>query len=167
MTPSAHQGLQLRPQHHALLPMRVGSGDDGNRVAGAGVEGEVGHVGGYDFHRVLKGLAQVHDCCALPHVNGGFVRGVFVGLCEASTGDGQQVLANGAGARRLLVDAVTKGKPLFFGVKSGRTEPAAFLHAGPSNGFVNHDGAEMGLFHRRRVASAGCQSGVAIWGANV
>jgi hypothetical protein len=25
----------------------------------------------------------------------------------------------------------------------------------------------MGLFHRRRVASAGCQSGVAIWGANV
>ncbi|MEI6099219.1 MAG: hypothetical protein WCS20_13180, partial [Alphaproteobacteria bacterium] len=128
---------------------------------------DVEDVAGCNFHCVFKGLAPVHYRDPLQHLDCGLVGAMFVGFGAAAGGDGQQVLANGAGARRLLVDAVTKGKPLFFGVKSGRTEPAAFLHAGPSNGFVNHDGAEMGLFHRRRVASAGCQSGVAIWGANV
>lgn len=61
MTPSPHQSLQLRQQHHAFLLMRVGAGDHRRCRTGAGVEGEVAHVGGDvedvscdDCHRVYE-----------------------------------------------------------------------------------------------------------------
>lgn len=43
------QYLQLRQEHHALLLVRVGAGDDGSQRRGGRVEGEVRQVGRAGF----------------------------------------------------------------------------------------------------------------------
>lgn len=115
-----HQPLQLRQQHHAFLFVRVGAADHGSRGAGAGVEGEMGHVGGdveevsgLDLHPVLQVVAPVHHCDAVQHVDRGFVRGVFVGTGAASGRNSEKVHADAGRADGFSGDAGVVGEALF------------------------------------------------------
>jgi hypothetical protein len=130
-----HQRLQFRQQDDAFLFVRVGAADHGSGGAGAGVVGQVGHVGGDveqlacgDFHRVLKALAPVHDGGAFQYVDGGFMRLVFVRFSAASGRDGQQVHADGGGADGFGGDAFVIGEALFAGIQSGWAKFAALDH---------------------------------------
>src|ERR1700730_9818746 len=99
-------GLEVREEDDALLLVGVGAGDDGGAVlGGAGVVGEVGHVGGdveevggFDDVVVLQLLSVPHAGDAAEDVEGGLVGGVFVGLGAASGGHAEELHVDGVGA---------------------------------------------------------------------
>lgn len=132
-----HQTLQLRQQHDAFLLFRIGAADHCSGGAGAGVEGEVGHVGGDgdveevsggELHPVFEGLAPVHHCDAFQHVDRGLMRGVFVGFRAASGRDGQEVHADAGRADGFSGDAGVLGEALFAVEGVGRAQFAAGGH---------------------------------------
>lgn len=132
-----HQMLQFRQKHHAFLLVRVGAADDRRGLAGAGVEGEMRHVGGDveqvsggDLHSVLKAVAPIHHRCALKHVDRGFVRGVFVGTGAASGRNGEKVHADAGRADGFSGDAGVVGEALFAVEGVGRAQFAAGGHGG-------------------------------------
>jgi hypothetical protein len=100
--------------------VRVGAGEDGHDLLGAGVHGQVGDVGGDvdqvaggRLHVVLEPVAPPHLAGAGDDVDRGFVGGVLVGLGAASGRDALEVHADGLRPDGLAGDAFEVGKALF------------------------------------------------------
>ncbi len=97
------EGFEVGQEDYAFLFIGVSAGDDGNCVfRGAGVVREMRHVGrdveevrGAEQDVLLELIAIPHAASTAEHIDGGFVRGVFVGFGTATRRDGEELHVDG------------------------------------------------------------------------
>jgi len=129
MRPFGHKRVQFGQENDTLLLVRIGAGQDGDGLALAGVDRQMGNTGGdvdqitgIGFHLVFKGMAPVHDRRPLDHIDRGLVLGMKMGLGPATRRNAQHVHANGSGAGCLARDPLKIIEPLLAGIGFAKAE---------------------------------------------